>query len=573
MHESVNQSGVTEPEVDLADELEAIARLEREHAERVARLTARFPERPDAPFTGSWTPVKSLYTSNDVVEVDPVSDLGAPGAYPYTRGIQPTMYRGRFWTMRQYAGFGTAEATNRRFRYLLEQGQTGLSVAFDLPTQMGYDSDHPMALGEVGRTGVAIDSLADMERLFEGIPLDKVSVSMTINAPATLLLVMLQAVAEKQGVASEKLTGTVQNDILKEYIARNTYIFPPDPSMRLITDLFAHCATHIPRWNTISISGYHMREAGCTAVQEVAFTLANATAYVEAALKSGLSIDRFAPQLSFFFAAWTDVLEEVAKFRAARRLWARLMRERFGATDPRSWQLRFHTQTAGSSLTAQQPDNNIVRTTLSALAAVLGGTQSLHTNSKDEAIALPTEASALTALRTQQILAHEGGVTTTADPLGGSYYVEALTCQIEQGVRDYFAEIEKRGGVLTCVETGYVQSEIHESAYLYQRQVERGERTVVGVNRYVTAEQGPMTIERVDPALEIEQQQRLSALRASRNDTAVQDSLSRLEAAAHGPDNLLPFMLEAVKVYATVGEICDVLRRAFGTYRAPETLA
>jgi methylmalonyl-CoA mutase N-terminal domain/subunit len=563
---------VNETTTDLQTELEAIARLEREHAERVARLTARFPERADAPFTGSWTEVKGLYTPTDVRGLDHVHDLGAPGEYPFTRGIQPTMYRGRFWTMRQYAGFGTAEATNRRFRYLLEQGQTGLSVAFDLPTQMGYDSDHDMALGEVGRTGVAIDSLADMERLFEGIPLDQVSVSMTINAPATILLMMVQAVAEKQGVSADRLTGTVQNDILKEYIARNTYIFPPAPSMRLITDLFAYCATHVPRWNTISISGYHMREAGCTAVQEVAFTLANAMAYVEAAVASGLAVDRFAPQLSFFFAAWTDVLEEVAKFRAARRLWARLMRERFGATDPRSWQLRFHTQTAGSSLTAQQPDNNIVRTTLSALAAVLGGTQSLHTNSKDEAIALPTEASALTALRTQQILAHEAGVTTTADPLGGSYYIEALTDQIEEGVLAYFQEIERRGGVLACVESGYVQAEIHESAYRYQRQVERGERTVVGVNRYTTVDEAPITIERVDPALETEQVERLARLRASRDAGSVSRTLDALDHAARRDENLLPFILEAVKAYATVGEVCDVLRRAFGIHRATDTL-
>jgi methylmalonyl-CoA mutase N-terminal domain/subunit len=478
------------------------------------------------------------------------------------------MYRSRLWTMRQYAGFGTAQETNTRFRYLLDQGQTGLSTAFDLPTQMGYDSDHPLAVGEVGRTGVAIDSLADMEVLFEGIPLDKVSTSMTINAPAAILLCMYQAVAEKQGVAPEKLTGTIQNDILKEYIARNTYIYPPAASMRLITDIFAYCAEVMPRWNTISISGYHMREAGCTAVQEVAFTMANATAYVQAALDRGLDVDRFAPQLSFFFCAWTDLLEEVAKFRAARRVWARIMRDRFHAKDPKSLQLRFHTQTAGSSLTAQQPDNNIVRTAISALAAVLGGTQSLHTNSKDEAIALPTKASALTALRTQQVIAYEGGVTNTVDPLGGSYYVEALTAEIEEGVVRYFEQIEAKGGVLACVEDGFFQQEIHESAYRYQRQVENGERVVVGVNRFQVQDEVQMPIQRIDPAVEGAQQQRLAALKARRDGKAVNEALDALAQAAAGQENLLPFILHAVKTYATVGEISDVLRKAYGAYRA-----
>ena len=525
-------------------------------------------ERPEAQFTASNLPVNRYYTLLDLPNFEPERDLGVPGLFPFTRGIQPTMYRGRLWTMRQYAGFGTAQETNRRFRYLLEQGQTGLSTAFDLPTQMGYDSDHPLAAGEVGRTGVAIDSLADLEILFDGIPLDKVSTSMTINAPAAVLLCMYQALAEKQGVSPDKLTGTIQNDLLKEYIARNTYIYPPQASMRLITDIFDYCAKVMPRWNTISISGYHMREAGCTATQEVAFTLANATAYVQAAMDCGLDVDAFAPQLSFFFCAWTDLLEEVAKFRAARRIWAKIMRDRFGAKNPKSWQLRFHTQTAGSSLTAQQPDNNIVRTAISALAAVLGGTQSLHTNSKDEAIALPTEASALTALRTQQIVAYEAGITNTVDPLGGSYYVEALTNEIEQGVDRYFAEIEAKGGVLACIDDGYFQHEIHESAYRYQQQVEREERIVVGVNRFQQHDEPPSSILRVDPALEIEQKNRLAYLKSHRDGEAVQASLQALEKAARETENLLPFILTAVKAYATVGEISDTLRGVFGVYRA-----
>lgn len=540
----------------------------RQWETKLAPQLERFPERPEGLVTGSNVPVQRLYTPLDLSDMDYERDLGLPGQYPFTRGIQSTMYRSRLWTMRQYAGFGTAQETNTRFRYLLSQGQTGLSTAFDLPTQMGYDSDHALAAGEVGRTGVAIDSLADLEILFEGIPLDHVSTSMTINAPAAVLLCMYQAVAEKQGVSPDKLTGTLQNDLLKEYIARNTYIYPPQASMRLITDIFGYCATTMPRWNTISISGYHMREAGCTATQEVAFTLANATAYVQAALDCGLDIDEFAPQLSFFFCAWTDLLEEVAKFRAARRIWARLMRDRFQAKNPKSWQLRFHTQTAGSSLTAQQTDNNIVRTAISALAAVLGGTQSLHTNSKDEAIALPTEASALTALRTQQIIGYEAGVTNTVDPLGGSYYVEALTNEIEQGVERYFAEIEAKGGVLACITDGYFQAEIHESAYLYQKQVERGERIVVGVNRFQQEEKAPESLLRVDPALETEQKARLAALKATRNNAAVESTLSAIEAAAKGKENLLPCILAAVKAYATVGEISDVMRRVFGTYRA-----
>lgn len=536
----------------------------------VKPLLAKHAERPEAGFTGSATPVERLYTPEDLPGFEPERDLGFPGEYPYTRGVQPTMYRGRLWTMRQYAGFGTAKETNARFKYLLSQGQTGLSTAFDLPTQMGYDSDHPLAAGEVGRTGVAIDSLADMELLFEGIPLDKVSTSMTINAPASVLLCMYQAVAEKQGVSPDKLTGTIQNDILKEYVARNTYIFPPAASMRIITDIFAYCAETMPRWNTISISGYHMREAGATAIQEVAFTMADAIAYVEAAVQAGLDVDKFAPQLSFFFCAWTDVLEEVAKFRAARRIWARIMKERFGAKDPKSMQLRFHTQTAGSSLTAQQPDNNIVRTALSALAAVLGGTQSLHTNSKDEAIALPTEASALTALRTQQIIAYESGATATVDPLAGSYYIEALTNQIEAGVMRYFDEIEKQGGVIACVSKGYFQREIHESAFQYQRQVERKERFVVGVNCFQAEAEEPISIQKIDLSVEKDQKARLAELRARRDAAEVERTLAEITRRAQGSENLLPAIYDAVKAYVTVGEISDALRGVFGTYRAAE---
>ncbi|MNR94185.1 Methylmalonyl-CoA mutase [compost metagenome] len=539
-------------------------------ARAVEPRLAKNPERPEAGFTGSATPVDRLYTPEDLSGLDYDRDLGYPGEYPYTRGVQPTMYRGRLWTMRQYAGFGTAKETNTRFKYLLSQGQTGLSTAFDLPTQMGYDSDHGLAGGEVGRTGVAIDSLADMELLFEGIPLDKVSTSMTINAPASVLLCMYQAVAEKQGVSPDKLTGTIQNDILKEYVARNTYIYPPAASMRVITDIFAYCAETMPRWNTISISGYHMREAGATAIQEVAFTMADAIAYVEAAVQAGLDVDKFAPQLSFFFCAWTDVLEEVAKFRAARRIWARIMKERFGAKDPKSLQLRFHTQTAGSSLTAQQPDNNIVRTALSALAAVLGGTQSLHTNSKDEAIALPTEASALTALRTQQIIAFESGATATVDPLAGSYYIEALTNQIEEGVQRYFDEIEKQGGVIACVSKGYFQREIHESAFQYQRQVERKERFVVGVNCFQSESEEHVAIQKIDLSVEQDQKARLAALRERRDNAAVTQALAEIKRRAEGSENLLPAIYVAVKEYATVGEICDTLRGVFGTYRAAE---
>ncbi|HEY8393314.1 MAG TPA: methylmalonyl-CoA mutase family protein, partial [Thermaerobacter sp.] len=466
--------------------------------------------------TISGLPVKRVYTAADLEGFDPDRDLGEPGEYPYTRGVYPTMYRGRLWTMRQYAGYATAEESNRRFKYLLEQGQTGLSIAFDLPTQIGYDADHPMAEGEVGKVGVSVSSLADMEVLLDGIPLDRVSTSMTINAPAAILLAMYIAVAEKQGVPPEKLSGTIQNDILKEYVARGTYIFPPGPSMRLITDIFAYCAEHLPNWNTISISGYHIREAGATAVQEVAFTLANAKAYVRAALDAGLDIDRFAPRLSFFFNAHMDFFEEIAKFRAARRMWARIMREEFGAKNPRSWMLRFHTQTAGSTLTAQQPENNIVRVTLQALMAVLGGTQSLHTNAMDEALALPTDETARIALRTQQIIAYESGVTNTVDPLAGSYFVESLTNRIEEEAQRYLDRIEEMGGAVAAIERGFMQREIMDAAYRYQREVESGRRVVVGVNKYVIEEEPPRNLLRVDPSVRERQIRRLEEVRRRR---------------------------------------------------------
>jgi methylmalonyl-CoA mutase N-terminal domain/subunit len=495
--------------------------------------------------------------------------LGFPGEYPFTRGVQPTMYRGRFWTMRQYAGFGAAAESNRRYKYLLAQGQTGLSVAFDLPTQIGYDSDDPLALGEVGKVGVAISSLADMETLLDGIPLDKVSISMTINAPAAILLAMVIAVARKQGVDPKGLRGTVQNDILKEYIARGTYIFPPAPSMRLITDLFRYCATEVPNWNTISISGYHIREAGSTAVQEVAFTLADAIEYVKAALAAGLAVDDFGPQLTFFFNSHNNFLEEIAKFRAARRLWARIMRQRFGAKDPKSWQLRFHTQTAGSTLTAQQPENNVVRVALQALAAVLGGTQSLHTNSRDEALALPSEAAVQVALRTQQIIACESGVADTVDPLAGSYYIEQLTDEIERRAAQYIEKIDALGGATKAIEAGYIQNEIQDAAYTACRAIESGEQVVVGVNRYQTgAEPPPGDLLKIDEAVQAEQIARLAALRAGRDVTSVAAVLSRLRAAAQNPAApLMPLFAEAVEAYATLGEISNTLRQVFGEYR------
>ncbi|SEA58083.1 methylmalonyl-CoA mutase, N-terminal domain [Thalassobacillus cyri] len=533
----------------------------------VEKTSKRFPERKDDFVTSSEISIDRLYTPEEASSGTYEDKLGFPGQYPYTRGIQPTMYRSRYWTMRQYAGFGSAEETNKRFRYLLEQGQTGLSVAFDLPTQIGYDSDDPMAEGEVGKVGVAIDSLKDMEQLFDQIPLDKVSTSMTINAPASILLCMYIAVGEKQGVPMEKLTGTIQNDILKEYIARGTYIYPPKPSMRLITNIFGYCQTNVPKFNTISISGYHIREAGSTAVQEVAFTIANGMAYVDAAIESGLEVDQFAPRLAFFFNAHNQFFEEVAKFRAARRIWAKIMKEHYQAENPKSWKLRFHTQTGGSTLTAQQPDNNIVRVTLQALAAVMGGTQSLHTNSRDEALALPTEDSARIALRTQQIIANESGVADTIDPLGGSYYVESLTDKIEEEVNDYLERIEKLGGAVQAVEDGYMQREIHQSAYEAQKRIESGEEIIVGMNEFRIEEEINPDLLRVDEALEAQQIEQTKNIRESRNQQLVDNCLDNLkEAARQEKENLMPYILEAVKAYATVGEIANVLREEFGEY-------
>ncbi|MBE0503986.1 MAG: methylmalonyl-CoA mutase family protein [Desulfuromonadales bacterium] len=493
--------------------------------------------------------------------------LGLPGEYPYTRGVQPTMYRGQFWTMRQYAGFGTAKESNERYRYLLGAGQTGLSVAFDLPTQMGYDSDSAMANGEVGKVGVAIDTLADMEILFDQIPLDKVSTSMTINATAAVLLCMYIAVAEKQGVSSDQVMGTIQNDILKEYMARGTYIYPPQESMRVITDIFAYCKDHVPQWNTISISGYHIREAGSSAVQEVAFTLADGIAYVEAAIKAGLKVDEFAPRLAFFFNAHNNLFEEVAKFRAARRIWAKVMKERFGASDPRSMMLRFHTQTAGCTLTAQQPDNNIMRVTIQALSAVLGGTQSLHTNSRDEALALPTEASVRIALRTQQVIAYESGVADSIDPLAGSYLVESLTDQIEAQALAYIAKIDELGGAAEAISRGYQQKEIQDSAFAYQKSIETNDLIIVGVNQFTVKEDPPTGLLKIKPEVEIAQKKSLAAIKAGRDNAAVAAKLAALKVAATGTENLLPFILDAVKVYASLGEISDVLRGVFGEHQ------
>ncbi len=539
--------------------------------EKTTKALTRFPERK-ADFTNaSNIEVQRTYTPVDS-QVDYLEDLGMPGEYPFTRGVQPTMYRGRFWTMRQYAGMATAEESNARYRYLLAQGQTGLSVAFDLPTQIGYDSDHTLAQGEVGKVGVAIDSLSDMEILFNQIPLDKVSTSMTINAPAAVLLAMYIAVAEKQGIAMDKLSGTIQNDILKEYVARGTYIFPPTPSMRLITDIFAFCANNVPEWNTISISGYHIREAGSSAVQEVAFTLSDGIAYVQAALDAGLDVDDFAPRLSFFFNSHLDFFEEVAKFRAARRLWAKIMKDRFGAKNPKSLMLRFHTQTGGSTLTAQQPDNNVVRVTLQALAAVLGGTQSLHTNSKDEALALPTEASVRVALRTQQLIAYESGVADTADPLGGSYYVESLTNAIEAAAMKLIAKIDDLGGAIKAIEQGFIQKEIQDSAYIWQKQIEAKQRIVVGVNQFQVKEAPPTGLLRVDATAESLQRGKLKELRATRDNVAVDAALGTLREAAQGSENVMPAILAAVRCYATLGEICDVLRDVFGEYRPEEII-
>jgi len=522
---------------------------------------------PPVRTTASGLEVPEFLRPEDLAGWEWERDLGFPGEYPFTRGIHATGYRSRLWTMRQYAGFGTAVESNARFRYLLSQGQTGLSVAFDLPTQIGLDSDHPLARGEVGRVGVAIDSLEDMETLFDGIPLERVSTSMTINATAAILLALYLAVGERQGADLKKISGTVQNDILKEYIARGTFIFPPAPALRLVTDIFAYCHEHAPQWNTISISGYHIREAGSTAVQEIAFTLANAIAYLEAAQARGLRVDDIAPRISFFLNAHSDLLEEIAKFRAARRLWARIMRERFQAQDPRSWMFRFHTQTAGSTLTAQQPEVNLVRVTLEALAAVLGGTQSLHTNARDEALALPTEASALLALRTQQIIAEESGVPNTVDPLGGSYFIENLTDRIERAAAAYIEKIDALGGVLRAIETGYVQREIQQAAYEYQRAIETGDRVVVGVNRYTSGEAASLPTLRIDPQIERAQIERLQSLRARRDSGKVQTALREVENAARSEHNLMPAILNAVKTLATVGEISDALRRVFGEYQ------
>jgi len=527
---------------------------------------ARSPERKGSFRNSSDIELERCYTP-EFEYPEYAEGLGFPGQYPYTRGVQPTMYRGRFWTMRQYAGFGNAAESNERYKYLLSAGQTGLSIAFDLPTQMGYDSDASMSRGEVGKVGVAIDSLADMEILFDGIPLDKVSTSMTINSTAAILLAMYIAVAEKQGVSAAQISGTIQNDILKEYMARGTYIYPPKESMRIITDIFAYCKDHVPKWNTISISGYHIREAGSSAVQEVAFTLADGIAYVEAAVKAGLDVDEFAPRLAFFFNAHNDLLEEVAKFRAARRMWAKIMKERFKAKDPRSQMLRFHTQTAGCTLTAQQPDNNIMRVTLQALAAVLGGTQSLHTNSRDEALALPTEASVRIALRTQQVIAYESGVADSVDPLAGSFLVEALTDKIEQQALAYIERIDALGGAVEAISRGFQQKEIQDSAYAYQRAIEKDETIIVGVNKFTVEEGAPQGLLRVKEEVEVNQKAALAKVKGERDGARVEATLKALEQAAKGTDNLMPFILDAVKSYATLGEIANVMRGVFGIHR------
>jgi methylmalonyl-CoA mutase N-terminal domain/subunit len=552
-----------------SDDLEEIRSAREEwEEETVGPTVERFGERKETFTTDTGgQEVERLYTPEDVADLDYEEDLGFPGEEPYTRGPYSTMHRGRLWTMRQYAGFGTPEETNERFEYLIENGSSGLSMAFDLPTQMGYDSDAEMAAGEVGKSGVAIDSLHDMETVFDGIPLDEVSTSMTINAPASVLLAMYVAVGDKQGVDREELRGTIQNDLLKEYIARNTYIYPPELSMRIITDIFEFCAAETPKFNTISISGYHVREAGATAAQELAFTLGNGIEYVEAALDAGLDVDEFAPQLSFFFNAHNNILEEVAKFRAARRMWAKIMDERFGAENPKSKQLKFHTQTAGSTLTAQQVDNNIVRVAYQALAAVLGGTQSLHTNGKDEALALPTEESVRTALRTQQILAHESGAADTIDPLAGSYYVESLTDDIEDEAFDILDTVDQKGGMRQAIEDQWVQRQIQDVAYERQREVEEKERIIVGVNEFEVDEEPEVDIQEVTEEDERRQIDRLNAVKDDRDDEAVEATLDALREAAEGDDNLMPYIVDAVKAYATVGEICGVLRDVFGEYQ------
>lgn len=532
------------------------------------KVLNRFPERREIFTSGSGKVVKRIYLPDTETVENYSEKIGFPGEYPYTRGVQPTMYRGRFWTMRQYAGFGTAEESNSRYKYLLKQGQTGLSIAFDLPTQIGYDSDDPVSAGEVGKVGVAIDTLKDMEVLFEGIPLDKVSTSMTINAPAAILLAMYIVVAEKQGVPRNKIQGTIQNDILKEYFARGTYIFPPAPSMRLINNIFEFCSAEIPKWNTISISGYHIREAGSTAVQEIAFTIADGIEYVRNAIGVGLDVDQFAGRLSFFFNAHNDLFEEVAKYRAARRIWAKVMKEKFSARKEKSMMMRFHTQTAGSMLTAQQPDNNVIRVTIQTLAAVLGGTQSLHTNSKDEALALPTEESVRVALRTQQIVAYESGVANTVDPLAGSYYIEKITDEMEEEAWEYIERIEKMGGMVKAIEAGYVQKEIQDSAYRYQKSVESGDRVVVGVNKFTVDEEEPSGLLKVDPTLRDIQVKKLKEIKKGRDNRKVNEALEALgQAASDNSINLMPLIMDAVRVYATLGEISNVLRKEFGEYR------
>ncbi|MBU4354794.1 MAG: methylmalonyl-CoA mutase family protein [Proteobacteria bacterium] len=551
------------------DQMERIKEAKAKYDERVAKVLQKMPERKADFANTSGIPVNRVYTPLDMEGFDYLKQLGLPGQYPYTRAVQPTAYRGRFWTMRQYAGFASADETNERYHFLLKSGQTGLSVAFDLPTQIGYDSDHPLAQGEVGKVGVCIDSLWDMERLFQGIPLDQVSTSMTINSPCAILMAMYLAVAEKQGVPFDKLRGTVQNDILKEYPARGTYIFAPRPSMRLITDIFAYCTQEVPQWNTISISGYHIREAGSTAVQEVAFTLANGIAYVEAAIAAGMKVDEFGPRLSFFFNSHSDFLEEVAKFRAARRLWAKIMKERFNAQDPRSMMLRFHTQTAGCSLTAQQPLNNIMRVAFQAMSAVLGGTQSLHTNSYDEALALPSELAVQVALRSQQVVAFETNVCDTVDPLAGSYYIEKLTDEVEARAQEYIDQIDRMGGAVAAIEKGFIQKEIGASAYRFQREIEKGERVIVGLNRFQTHEDKLTGLLKVDPEVGAKQVARLQELKNTRDNAAVQQALAELKTAAEGTDNLMPPILKAVKALATLGEVCDTLRGVFGEYEAP----
>ena len=550
------------------DELQkALTEWEQEVLDTLLR---KYPERQASFQTSSGIPVKRLYTAVDMENQDPISDQGLPGQYPFLRGVQPTMYRGRLWTMRQYAGFGSAEETNARYRYLLSQGQTGLSVAFDLPTQIGFDSDHPMSEGEVGRTGVAISTIDDMRRLFDQIPLDKVSTSLTINATAVVLVALYAAVAEERGVSPSVLAGTVQNDILKEYIARGTFIYPPHHSMRLATDLIRYCADHMPKWNPISVSGYHIREAGATAVQEVAFTLANGLAYVQATKDAGMDVDKFAPQVSFFFNAHNQFFEEIAKFRAARRLWARLMKERVGAKNPKSWLMRFHTQTGGSTLTAQQPENNIVRVALQALSAVIGGTQSLHTNGRDEALSLPTEESATIALRTQQIIGYETGAADTVDPFAGSYYIESLTDEIENRAHDYLARIDEMGGAMGAIEQGFPQSEISRSAYEYQMAVEQEDQVIVGVNRFQSEDDSFSDPPSIDPEVEVKQVERLRQFKNNRDEDLVQKALCRLSDASISDSNLMPHIIKAVKDYATLGEICNTLRNTFGEYEREE---